>query len=152
MQVRHTVKASDQPCPRVMAASRQRVVASVDRGVHRLGIELRNHPRGCRPCCLMGKAVWAIVISPVIVRPTGVRDPMHVHTLFVRNPGDPRIGQRLDAGPVKEGLWPNASYVRSWEVGPVRSTEEVREQSGLNSYGCRLRRSEWRKGAGARGE
>ncbi len=32
MEVRYTVKSSDQPCPRVMAASRQRVVASVDRG------------------------------------------------------------------------------------------------------------------------
>ncbi len=108
MKVRHTEKSSDHPWPRVMAASRQRVVASVDRGLCRLGIELRNHRRGCRPCCLMGKAAWAAALSQVAVQPTGVVGPMHAQTLLVRNPGDPRSIHRwsrrwIDAGrPVAE--------------------------------------------------
>ncbi len=47
MKVRHTVESSDQLYPRVMAASRQRVVASVDRGVHRLGIGGKHRHTHC---------------------------------------------------------------------------------------------------------
>jgi len=72
VKVRHTVESSDQLYPRVMAASRQRVVASVDRGVHRLGIELRNQRHGCRPCCVVGKAELHQALLRAWCRPIGV--------------------------------------------------------------------------------
>ncbi len=43
--------------------------------------------------------------------------------------GDPR-GDRLSStvGPVGEGQWPNARYVRAWEVGRRNSIDEANEQ------------------------
>jgi len=139
VKVRHAGKSSDHPRPRVMGGQSQGWLLSVDRGLCRLGIELRNPPRGCRPCCLMGKAARGAALARAARRPSGVVDPAHAQMLFARNPGDPRTGHGPCYGPAEEGLWPHAPHVRPWEVGSDRSTEEAREQSGLSQLagaGC----------------
>lgn len=45
---------------------------------------------GCRPCFLVGKAIWRMALSRVMRRTRGVLDPVHVWTPYVREPGDPR--------------------------------------------------------------
>jgi len=89
VEVRDMVKSSDRPYPRVMAIFPQGIVASVDRGLCRPGIELRNHIRDGRPCYVMGKAVLSGALSRVSDGVSAVLDPVHAQTLFVRNPGDP---------------------------------------------------------------
>ena len=78
---------------------------------------------------MRGKAIRCVALSQVAHRTCGVREPAHVRKLFARKPGDPR-GDRLrnTVGPVGEGQWPNARYVRAWEVGRRNSIDEANEQ------------------------
>src|ERR1035438_1766195 len=46
-----------------------------------------NFP-GCRRCSLMRKATSTAALSRVAAGPCAVRDPMHVHNLSARDPGD----------------------------------------------------------------
>jgi hypothetical protein len=77
----------------------------------------------------VGKAKRCVALSRVAHRVRGVIEPVHVRKLFARKPGDPR-GDRLrnTVGPVGEGQWPNARYVRAWEVGRRNSIDEANEQ------------------------
>ncbi len=75
MKVRHTAKSSDQPCPRVMAVVGQPTVARVDRGVRRLGIELRNQRRGCRPCKTNVDTSGVLISNPELADNRPYDDP-----------------------------------------------------------------------------
>ena len=101
-----------------------------------MAIDLRNHPFGCRPCDLVGKATSCVALSRAASRTRGARDPEHACKLFARKPGGPRGGRSVVAfGPVEEGLWPQSRRVRRWEVGRGCSICEASEQrctTGLN--------------------
>lgn len=53
-----------------------------------------------------GKATRYAAIARAACRLGGVKDPRHACKLFVRKPGDPRIGRLSSAvGPVEKGRW-----------------------------------------------
>lgn len=56
VQFLYPVRRSEPPGPRVMGVCSRGQGLSVDRGKHRLGIELRNQGWECRPCWVNGKA------------------------------------------------------------------------------------------------
>ena len=56
VQLLYPVRCSEPPGPRVMGVCSRGQGLSVDRGKHRLGIELRNQGWECRPCWVNGKA------------------------------------------------------------------------------------------------
>ena len=101
-----------------MTAIPQGVVVSVDRGVHRLGIELRNHPFGGRPCCLKGKAVSLVALGEWPVAPAQSETRRMCLRSLCGTWEVPVVcsGGRIAAS-VGEGLWPNDLRVRGWEVG-----------------------------------
>ncbi len=98
-------------------------------------------------CDLVGKAKRCVALSRVAHRIRGVIELVHVRKLFARKPGDPR-GDRLrnTVGPVGEGQWPNARYVRAWEVGRRNSIDEANEQRcSTGNTAANHRRNLWRK-------
>jgi hypothetical protein len=51
----------------------------------------RRNP-GCRRCYRKRKATRTTSLPRDVVGPRVVRDPVHVHKLIVREPGDPTVG------------------------------------------------------------
>jgi len=47
---------------------------------------------GCRRCYRRRKATRIASLPRDVIWPCVVRDPVHVHKLFVREPGDPTVG------------------------------------------------------------
>ena len=66
-------------------------------------IEPRNHmERGCRRCPHRRKATRPGATSRAPGRPRAVEDPMHVRTLYAREPGGPLV-TRLDGEAGRKG-------------------------------------------------
>src|SRR6266571_2721700 len=86
-----------EPCE----GNREVALEALDRGICRLGIELRNH-------CIREPTVSsyqegnnAVHGSASVSRPCGVEDPKHVEKLHAREPGD--LGRaRAVGGPLGE--------------------------------------------------
>ena len=80
---------ASHPDPEPCEGSRKAALEALDRGICRLGIELRNHliREPTVSDCQEGKnAVHAIASA---LWPGGVEDPMHAEKLHAREPGGP---------------------------------------------------------------
>ena len=94
---------ANHPGPEPCEGSREAVLEALDRGICRLGIELRNAWCG-EPTASDGpegnKAASVIASAP---RPCGVEDPRHAEKLHAREPGDPVCRPKLQgSGPEGE--------------------------------------------------
>ena len=85
---------ANHPGPKPCEGGRKAALEALDRGICRLGIELRNKPlldahgvgmpEGNMATCVFASA-----------RPTcGVEDPMHAEKLQAREPGDPVVAHQ----------------------------------------------------------
>jgi len=114
--------------PRVMRGQPWGCTWSVDSGKCRPGIELRNHPCGVPTSCNGREGNTVSDVNQLFaVRPCGVKDPVHVWTLYVREPGD-LISTRLyedTAGRSGKvfGLKPDVYAVEKSDIGIVPKKE-----------------------------
>jgi len=106
MKEPYRVRLSEPLWPRVMRRLTVRQRRSVDRGRTGQPLSSAITHSGCRPCDLKGKARRSTALSRVVEWTRGVKDPVHVRTLFSRKPGDPG-----------DDLW--SIYVRSGRRRPV---------------------------------
>ena len=85
---------ANHPGPEPCEGSREAALEALDRGICRLGIELRNRAvQGADGVKQYGRQdeVCGIASAP---RPCGVEDPMHAEKLHAREPGDPAATRR----------------------------------------------------------
>jgi len=91
------------PGPEPCEGGRKAALEALDRGICRLGIELRNQQfrEPTASDCQEGHDVSHDSASAA--RPCGVQDPMHAEKLHAREPGDPAIARAPDQGSGPEG-------------------------------------------------
>jgi hypothetical protein len=100
-----------------------------------LGIELRNHPYRESALLLDGIDKTKQSVIARNARPGGVVDPMQARTLYVREPGEPRIRPYDVAGRSGKVCDPNPDVHVSGKSDIDNSTNEPVEQSQLIDSG-----------------
>lgn len=85
---------ANHPGPEPCEGGRKTALEALDRGICRLGIELRNQPlRDAHGVGMPEGNMAAHAIASA--RPTrGVEDPMHAEKLQAREPGDPVVAHQ----------------------------------------------------------
>jgi hypothetical protein len=79
-----------EPC----GGSRKAAPEALDRGICRLGIELRNQPLRDAHGVGIPEGNMATHVFASAQRSRGVEDPMHAEKLQAREPGDPVIAHK----------------------------------------------------------
>ena len=133
---------ANRPGPEPCECSRKTAPEALDRGICRLGIELRNQrfreptASGCK------EGNNASHDSASAARPCGVEDPKHAEKLHAREPGDPvaargQLAGRGEKAMSHESLM-NGSGESSDRIVPTRSANKGR---GLSAEPVEGRRS-----------
>lgn len=102
MKESHREGVANHPGPESCEGGREVALEALDRGICRLGMELRNPAvRGADLVRRQGRQHRAHAIARAWRGPRGVEDPKHAEKLHAREPGDP-TGARVEGGPLGE--------------------------------------------------
>jgi hypothetical protein len=93
---------ANHPGPELCEDGREAALEALDRGICRLGMELRNRVfQGADGVGRFGRQHCAGTITRGTAQPCGVEDPKHAEKLHAREPGDPSRARAV-GGPLGE--------------------------------------------------
>ena len=94
MQESHREGVANHPGPEPCERSRKGALEALDRGICRLGIELRNHAFQEAHGVAQPEGNMAARDNASAQRSCGVLDPRHAEKLRAREPGGPVVARR----------------------------------------------------------
>src|SRR6266545_7360280 len=98
MQESYREGVANHPGPEPCEGSRKAALEALDRGICRLGIELRKSRFGEPTASDRTEGNNALHDTASVAQPRGVEDPMHAEKLHAREPGDPVAAHGRKAG------------------------------------------------------